>query len=386
MFLCVLPTATVLVERIVRGKTCSTTVFLSTIPMTLGIVLSTTGMSTCVLSLLHLASFVAVISFLLSHAFSWVLCVPEGEINFHWFGFLCLLVGLITRALKSVQTAQLMQDYAEEERLHPIELLFHMGPPSLVLLMILCLIFEGPSLIRDPHFDFLRFGSASVTAAPHPLSTFARFIGSGFVAALLNLSNFTVTQLTGAVTLQVIGNLKLAASILFSWLIFRNQISPLCWLGLVICAGGVIMYQKGTKAQAEQQKKQPIQELQQQPRQEQQQEELLPMLQAQEEQRKHQQLQQAKQPQQPQQLPQQQGHMQEQERQEQEQEQERQEERTHKELLQQIKVSISDNDPHCWIEIPAGSSARYATPEPSSSPSSTPKVEAMSPHRQETGT
>ena len=95
---------------------------------------------------------------------------------------------------------------------------------------------------------------------------------------MLNLANFTVTQLTGAVTLQVLGNVKLAASILFSWIIFQNQISQLCWFGLLICFSGVMLYHHGVKILQERQKKPEKHEQQPPPQGQEQQEELQPML------------------------------------------------------------------------------------------------------------
>ena len=71
---------------------------------------------------------------------------------------------------------------------------------------------------------------------------------SGIVAFFLNLSNFIVTKKTSAVTLQVLGNVKVVISIGVSLLIFGNAVSSFSVAGCVITLAGVYAYNKAPKA------------------------------------------------------------------------------------------------------------------------------------------
>ena len=71
---------------------------------------------------------------------------------------------------------------------------------------------------------------------------------SGFVAFFLNLMNFLVTKTTSAVTLQVLGNVKVVISIAISLIIFGNHVSAWSLAGCVITLAGVAAYNKAPKA------------------------------------------------------------------------------------------------------------------------------------------
>lgn len=71
---------------------------------------------------------------------------------------------------------------------------------------------------------------------------------SGFVAFFLNLMNFLVTKYTSAVTLQVLGNIKVVISIGISLLIFGNELSVWSSAGCIITLAGVVAYNRAPKA------------------------------------------------------------------------------------------------------------------------------------------
>eukprot|EP00966_Prymnesium_polylepis_P179410 4153588-Prymnesium_polylepis.1 len=71
---------------------------------------------------------------------------------------------------------------------------------------------------------------------------------SGFVAFFLNLMNFLVTKYTSAITLQVLGNVKVVISIAISLLIFGNEVSGWSTAGCVITLAGVAAYNKAPKS------------------------------------------------------------------------------------------------------------------------------------------
>ena len=72
---------------------------------------------------------------------------------------------------------------------------------------------------------------------------------SGVVAFLLNLSNLVVTKRTSAVSLQVLGNVKVVLSIGVSLAIFGNSISIGSAAGCLITLGGVACYNRAPPSQ-----------------------------------------------------------------------------------------------------------------------------------------
>jgi hypothetical protein len=66
----------------------------------------------------------------------------------------------------------------------------------------------------------------------------AAVLASGVIAFLLNVCNFLVTQYTSAVTLQVLGNVKVVLSIGTSLLIFGNTLAPVSAVGCLVARVG----------------------------------------------------------------------------------------------------------------------------------------------------
>jgi uncharacterized membrane protein len=69
---------------------------------------------------------------------------------------------------------------------------------------------------------------------------------SSVVAFALNLAQFLVTQATSAVTLQVLGNIKVVLLILLSVAIFGNEVSLQAAAGCALCIVGVVLYNRAT--------------------------------------------------------------------------------------------------------------------------------------------
>ena len=79
------------------------------------------------------------------------------------------------------------------------------------------------------------------------LGRWAMVILSGLVAFFLNLCNFVVTKKTSAVTLQVLGNVKVVISIAVSLLIFGTPVSSFSASRCLITLAGVYAYNKAPK-------------------------------------------------------------------------------------------------------------------------------------------
>lgn len=153
-----------------------------------------------------------------------MLCV-KGELNFHIMGLLCCGTATVLRGAKSIIQGMLMSD---GEKLTPMQLLFHMSRPCILFTGVWCALAEYSHIVADPK-----------TYTPN---TWMMVGVSSMLAVGLNLFTFLVTFYTSAVTLQVLGQLKVVASILFSVSVFHNQISPLAAIGTCVTICGMALY------------------------------------------------------------------------------------------------------------------------------------------------
>jgi len=157
------------------------------------------------------------------------------EADFHLFGFLAIVSATALRAIKSVWQGVLLSD--EDDKIDALSLLFYMTPPCFFFLLIMTMIFE-PEIILD---------SNSMIEILTNISLIFWLFLSGLIAFSLNMMNLLVTKYTSAVTLQVLGNVKVVLSIIVSVLIFQNQVSFLAWLGCTITLLGVNWYSLAMK-------------------------------------------------------------------------------------------------------------------------------------------
>ena len=77
-----------------------------------------------------------------------MLLTVRGEVNFHAIGFALVLTATLTRALKSILQGLLLS--SPEERLDPIELLYHMAYRSAIALGLYAFVMER-GLLSDPN-------------------------------------------------------------------------------------------------------------------------------------------------------------------------------------------------------------------------------------------
>jgi len=158
-----------------------------------------------------------------------MLLAVRGEVNFHPVGFALVLTATLTRALKSILQGMLLS--AADERLDPIELLYHMAMRSAAALGLWALVMER-GLVHD--------------AGARSIGLWLCVGASSVVAFALNLAQFLVTQATSAVTLQVLGNIKVVLLILLSVAIFGNEVSLQAAAGCALCIVGVVLYNRAT--------------------------------------------------------------------------------------------------------------------------------------------
>lgn len=171
-----------------------------------------------------------------------LICV-WGEVNFHHLGMFACLISMVTRAARSIITEKLLTD--PQDRFDSVTLLLYMSPWATIILLAMSFAAEGSKPFALLFSPLVRWDPRHSTTAAENSGT-AYTLGllglSGLNACLLNLVNFLVTSHTSAVTLQVLGNVKNCASIGISLVIFGNAITSHQLAGILICLGGVCIY------------------------------------------------------------------------------------------------------------------------------------------------
>lgn len=155
--------------------------------------------------------------------------VLSADRSFSWLGLGLIVASTALRGVKSIMQGALLT--SDEDKLDALSLLQHMSRYSIAMLSIYALLAgEVHACLADERVQRPRVA--------------ATVLGSGAIAFLLNVCNFLVTKYTSAVTLQVLGNVKVVLSIGTSLLIFGNALSPVSALGCAITLGGVWLYQQ----------------------------------------------------------------------------------------------------------------------------------------------
>ena len=185
------PMFTVLMSKIIMKKQYNRWVYISILPMVVGI---------------YMAS--------------------KGEMNFDTIGFICCTIGVIFRAVKSVIQQMLLTD--PTEKLNPIELLFYMSQPCILITGVWAYFGESADVIADKY--------------TYRTQTWVMYLVTCILAIGMNITTFLVTFMTSAVTLQVLGQGKVVMTILLSLVLFKNQISLLGGVGCCTTIAGAMMY------------------------------------------------------------------------------------------------------------------------------------------------
>jgi drug/metabolite transporter (DMT)-like permease len=197
------PLMTLLLAKLLTDKQFSRLAHLSMLPMCGGVML-------CVVGELHVAS----------------------NRPFSWLGLGLIVASTALRGVKSIMQGSLLTD--PSDKLDALTLLRHMSRYSIFMLTAYALLAgEASALWADERVQRPHVGVA--------------VLASGAIAFLLNVCNFLVTQYTSAVTLQVLGNVKVVISIAISLLIFGNALSPWSAVGCAITLGGVWLYERGRR-------------------------------------------------------------------------------------------------------------------------------------------
>lgn len=162
-----------------------------------------------------------------------IVIASRAEPLFQLFGFIAAVSATSARAMKSVLQGHLLAD--ANEKMSSLSLLMYMAPMACVALIPATMWYEPDALSVAR-----KIGSVSGYF-------WVMLILNSCAAYLANLTNFLVTRYTSALTLQVLGNAKGVFTVATSIAYFRNPVNVWTVGGYFITVCGVAMYSQVKK-------------------------------------------------------------------------------------------------------------------------------------------
>jgi drug/metabolite transporter (DMT)-like permease len=156
-----------------------------------------------------------------------VMLTVSGDLDLTFVGLVYTAVGTFLSALKVVVCNKFLKGAYE---MHPLDLLARVSPLAFVQTAIMVYLLEWRDLSYSWH---LYLDNSMVLYS---------IMGSGFIAWLLNITNFFTNQKTSPVTLTVGGNVKQILTILLSIVIFSTQVTLMGALGILVTVMGAVVY------------------------------------------------------------------------------------------------------------------------------------------------
>lgn len=157
-----------------------------------------------------------------------IVIASHAEPMFNLIGFCAALTATAGRALKSVLQGIMLSD--SSERMDSLSLLLYMAPVATAALVPVTLFFEPTALAN------------AIVLGQTGTGFWPLLVFNAAMAYFVNLTNFLVTKHTSALTLQVLGNAKGVVAVIASVLVFRNPINRYTVFGYLVTVGGVVAY------------------------------------------------------------------------------------------------------------------------------------------------
>ncbi|KAL1925749.1 uncharacterized protein VTP21DRAFT_632 [Calcarisporiella thermophila] len=153
-----------------------------------------------------------------------------GDYNFTPMGFFLTVLGTILAALKTVIANRVQ---VGRFKLHPLDLLLRMSPLAFLQTMVYAQL-TGELADLFTFFRELDFHSAYLLVGV--------LLANGFIAFFLNIVSFTANKRTSALTMTVAANVKQVLTIVLSVLIFNLRISGMNGVGILLTLIGGAWY------------------------------------------------------------------------------------------------------------------------------------------------
>jgi len=155
----------------------------------------------------------------------------QTEANFHFGGFILMMLCVSMRAFKQVLQAKILR---ASDKIDPLTLLYYVAPQSFVLFFLWSLAKDGLEPIA--------------VLFEMPLRTWLLIIFSAMVASCFNVVAFLGVRVLNATTWSLLGQMVSPMTALVSFFLFGNAISAAQVVSYGLSGVGVILYQTKGKA------------------------------------------------------------------------------------------------------------------------------------------
>ncbi|KAI9006958.1 triose-phosphate transporter family-domain-containing protein [Hyaloraphidium curvatum] len=200
------PAVTVILELLVYGKSRSRRVYLTLVPVCLGVALSS-----------------------------------AGDLEFTWMGAAMTVFGVILACWKQLVTNQLL---VGPLKLHPLDLLWRMSLLSAIQCAAISQL-NGETQRLTGYMDKLSSGGM-----PFDWSTFTFHMTTNAVLAfLINYVSFAAAAIIGPLAISVAANVKQVMVIILSIFMFGFRMTPLNAIGVPVTLLGGMLYSRESAAE-----------------------------------------------------------------------------------------------------------------------------------------
>ncbi|KAI8888952.1 TPT-domain-containing protein [Backusella circina FSU 941] len=150
-----------------------------------------------------------------------------GEYDYTMVGFLLTVLGTVLASIKTIVTNRVQ---VGRLKLHPLDLLLRMSPLAFVQCIFYAHMTGELDEVREFSSSYMTFNLAS------------GLLFNGVIAFALNVVSFTANKKTSALTMTVAGNVKQVLSIILAVVIFNLNINKTNAFGIILTLVGGAWY------------------------------------------------------------------------------------------------------------------------------------------------
>ena len=149
-------------------------------------------------------------------------------------GFMMVLSASFLSGIRWTMSQLIMQK-SQLGLSNPIDMIYHVQPVMIIVLLHFTLAFEGVKISSSS--AFFRFDDGLLF-----LTTMARVCVGGIIAFFMEVAEYLLVSYTSGLTLSVAGIVKEIISLGLAIIIESTDISPVNAIGLVICMSGITLH------------------------------------------------------------------------------------------------------------------------------------------------
>jgi len=204
-----LPIFTVMLSKLVYKEKYSTLVYVSLLPIVMGVAIAT-----------------------------------MTEISFEIYGMISAVLATCTFSIQNLYSKKALR----EVRLNPLQMLMRMAQLALLICLPLWVFVDSPNMAND----------VNLGTYDEKLQLFLKLSLSGFINFMQNVVAFSVLHLLSPLSYSVANATKRILVIIVSLISLRNPVTTINFLGMMLAVAGVFCYNRAKIIQNSQKKVLPI--------------------------------------------------------------------------------------------------------------------------------